>query len=268
MREINNNPEWLGKKFGRLTIIGFRWEKAGKYHAWTWDCKCDCGNMVYGVRPRSVKSGQTASCGCLKEEQNIHNLAEKRRTHGKSQSRLYGIWSKMKDRCNREKSPVYKNYGGRGIKLCDEWEHNFQAFYDWAISHGYSSDLTIERKDVNKGYCPENCCWITREEQARNKRNLRMVEIDGEEVTLKEACRRMNLPYQAVHLRITRYGMSVEDALNKPFIDKKNCLAQECRDHGLPYGTVRARLKSGWSEERALSEPIHEEKGPRRKQKE
>lgn len=174
----------------------------------------------------------------------------------------------MKDRCNREKSPVYKNYGGRGIKLCDEWEHNFQAFYDWAISHGYSSDLTIERKDVNKGYCPENCCWITREEQARNKRNLRMVEIDGEEVTLKEACRRMNLPYQAVHLRITRYGMSVEDALNTPFIDKKNCLAQKCRDHGLPYGTVRARIKAGWSEERALSEPIHEEKGPRRKQKE
>lgn len=268
MREINNNPEWLGKKFGRLTVIGFRRVENGENHAWAWDCKCDCGNIVYGIRPRSIKSGQTASCGCLKEEQNVHNLGESRITHGKTNTRLYGVWCHIKERCKNPHSPAYKNYGGRGICICNEWANDFQRFYEWAMGSGYKDGLTIERVNVNGNYCPENCCWITREEQARNKRNLRMVEIDGEEVTLKEACRRMNLPYQAVHLRITRYGMSVEDALNKPFIDKKNCLAQKCRDHGLPYGTVRARLKSGWSEERALSEPIHEEKGPRRKQKE
>lgn len=86
-------------------------------------------------------------------------------------------------------------------------------------------------------------------------------------MTLKEACRILNLPYKAVHLRITRYGMSADDALNTPFVDKKNCLAQKCRERGLSYGTIQARIKNGWSEERALSEPIHQEKGTRRKQK-
>ena len=75
MREINNNPEWIGKKFGRLTVVGFRKVKNGENHAWAWDCKCDCGNIVYGIRPRNVKSGQTASCGCLKKEQNKYKEA-------------------------------------------------------------------------------------------------------------------------------------------------------------------------------------------------
>ena len=260
MREINNNPEWIGKKFGRLTVVGFRKVKNGENHAWAWDCKCDCGNIVYGIRPRNVKSGQTASCGCLKKEQNIHNLAEKRRTHGKTNTRLYGVWCHIKERCKSPNCPAYKNYGGRGICVCDEWDSDFQAFYDWALENGYKDGLTIERIDVNGDYCPGNCCWITFDEQQRNKRNIRVVEIEGEKVTLKEACRRLNLPYKAVDLRVTRYGMSIEEAISTPFVDKSKSLAQKCKDHGLPYGTILARVKSGWSEERALLEPIHRAK--------
>lgn len=256
MREINNDKAWLGKKFGRLTVVGFRNVESGKYHAWAWDCKCDCGNMVYGLRPRSLKDGTTRSCGCIKKEQDRRNLGEKRRTHGKTNTRLYGIWSHIKARCYNPNVLAYKNYGGRGIFICDEWKDSFEAFYEWAISSGYREDLTIERIDVNKGYSPDNCCWVTLEEQAKNKRSIRYVELDGEKLPLKTACKRLGLPYQAVHLRITRYGMSVEDALSKPFSDKRDSLAQKCRELGLPYQTIVYRLKSGWGEDRAFSEPI------------
>ena len=97
MREKNNDPKWLGQKFGRLTVVGFRKIPNGNYSAWGWDCKCDCGNMLYGARPRSLRHGTTASCGCLKEEQNMHNLGEKRTTHGKTNTRLYGIWCHIKN---------------------------------------------------------------------------------------------------------------------------------------------------------------------------
>lgn len=261
MREKNNDPKWLGQKFGRLTVVGFRKIPNDNYSAWGWDCKCNCGNMLYGARPRSLRHGTTASCGCLKEEQNMHNLGEKRTTHGKTNTRLYGIWCHIKERCNNPNSPAYKNYGARGISICDEWCNNFQSFYNWAMSHGYEDNLSVERIDVNGNYCPENCCWIPIEEQAKNKRNIRFVEVNGKKMPLKTACKELNLPYKAVHLRITRYGMSIDEAMKTPFVDKEHCLAQKCRELGLPYRTIAARLKSGWSEERALSEPIHHEKG-------
>lgn len=166
----------------------------------------------------------------------------------------------MKGRCDKERDAAYKNYGGRGIKVCDEWHDNFQAFYDWAMSNGYTEELTIERIDNDKGYSPDNCRWITKEEQARNKRNIRYVELDGEKIPLKTACERLGLPYQAVHLRITRYGMSIEEALNKPFVDKSQSLAAKCRERGLPYTTIQFRIKSGWDEERAFNEPIKNRK--------
>lgn len=257
MRYVNNDPKWIGQKFGRLTVIGFKQTKSGKYNAFGWECKCDCGNTIFIARPRNVKCGQTRSCGCIKREIDKVRLGESRRTHGKSKTRLYGIWSKMKERCDNENTPAYHNYGGRGVKVCEEWHDNFQAFYDWAIVNGYDDTLTIERKDNNKGYSPDNCCWITREEQARNKRNIQYVLIDGEKLPLKTACEKLGLPYKAVHLRVARYGMSIDEAIRKPFKDKSKTLSAKCKEAGLPYGTVFARIKSGWSEERALSEPVH-----------
>lgn len=253
----NNDASWIGKRFGRLTVVGFRRidTGGGKQYAWGWDCRCDCGKVVYGLRPRAVKNGGTRSCGCLKEEQNIHNLGEKRRTHGKTNTRLYGIWSHIKERCNNPNCPAYMNYGGRGIKLCDEWK-DFSVFYTWSLQNGYDDGLTIERVDVNGGYCPENCCWVPFEEQAKNKRNIRYVDLDGEKMPLKTACERLGLPYKAIHLRITRYGMTPKEAITTPFKDMKTSLAEKCRRAGLPYSTVFARIKSGWDEQRALSVPV------------
>lgn len=211
----NDDPKFLGQRYGRLTVIGFT-ESTVREGSVAWVCRCDCGNNITVNKPGNVKCGQTKSCGCLKDEQNIHNLAEKRRTHGMSETRLFRIWEKMRDRCNNPNVPAYKNYGGRGIKVCNEWDESFVAFYEWAIAAGYNDELTIERVDNDKGYGPDNCCWITREEQQRNKRNIRFVELDGERIPLKTACDRLGVSYKAVHLRITRHGWDVERALYTP----------------------------------------------------
>lgn len=92
--------------------------------------------------------------------------------HGQSQSRLYRIWANMKTRCTNPNSTRFKDWGARGITVCEEWRNDFQAFYDWAMSNGYSDDLTIDRIDNGKGYCPENCRWATYSEQNLNKKSV------------------------------------------------------------------------------------------------
>lgn len=90
--------------------------------------------------------------------------------HGGYGSRLYSIWQHMRSRCNTPSTFAYEYYGGRGIKICHEWQHSFEAFRDWALSHGYTDDLTIDRVDTDGDYTPENCRWITQSEQTRNRR--------------------------------------------------------------------------------------------------
>jgi hypothetical protein len=161
----------------------------------------------------------------------------------------------MKGRCETPTNPAYPNYGGRGIMVCDEW-HDFQAFYDWAMENGYADDLSIERIDVDKGYSPDNCRWATMLEQARNKQTTVRVMCNGDEVPLKVACERLGLPYKAVHLRMTRYGMSYEEAVSTPFVDKSKSLKRRCEEAGMDYHMVYYRIhKCGWPEEKALTIP-------------
>ena len=151
-----------GKKFGRLTVLR-RAESINKRTLWL--CRCECGNKVV-VEAYNLKTGHTQSCGCLQREA----TSEANKTHGKTHSRLYRIWICMQNRCYRRSYHAYKHYGGRGITVCDEWLHNFQTFYDWAMTNGYRDDLSIDRIDTNKGYSPDNCRWTTMAEQNKNKR--------------------------------------------------------------------------------------------------
>lgn len=147
-----------GLRFGRLVTI----EQIGfdKHHRATWKCKCDCGNFV-NVNVNNLIFSRTQSCGCLHKE-NFN-----RKTHNESKTRLYRIWCGMRARCYSSKSNVFKWYGGKGIKVCEEWNENYESFRDWAMANGYEEGLSIDRINSNGNYEPSNCRWLTRAENAR-----------------------------------------------------------------------------------------------------
>lgn len=130
-------------------------------------------------------------------------------------TRLYRIWLAMKNRCQNEKNLRYKDYGGRGIKVCNEWRNDFQTFYDWAMSNGYSDDLTIDRIDNNGNYEPSNCRWITTKEQNNNSRRCHVVEWDGEKHNITEWSKILGIPRHVLSNRLTQYDYSVERAFTE-----------------------------------------------------
>lgn len=154
-----------GQRFGRLTVLR-RAENIGIYTAW--ECLFDCGNKKI-IRGNSIKSGMTRSCGCLYSEK------KRNKKHGLSKTKLHGIWRSMKSRCYNNNTAVFKNYGGRGITVCQEWINDFYSFWQWALANGYKEGLSIERIDNDKGYSPDNCRWATPKEQTRNRRKTLII---------------------------------------------------------------------------------------------
>lgn len=174
----------VGKAFKNIEGMQFEKLKAISIHhindgGCYWNCECECGNKTI-VRASSLLTGDTKSCGCLRNETLLHE------THGMSDTRLYRIWNGMKDRCYNKNAPEYDNYGGRGITVCKEWLDDFMNFYNWAMANGYRDDLTIDRKDNDKDYCPENCRWATYKMQSNNKRNNLYVLYNGKKITISE----------------------------------------------------------------------------------
>lgn len=180
----------IGQKFGRLTVIekiGARKKPCGKT-IMIWKCKCDCGNITE-ASTNALRSGEKISCGCFRKDREIKRTrtsdSQIRNVkdygtgefmqiicteHGLSRTRLYNIWQAMKTRCYNKNHKFYKDYGGRGVKICDEWQHDFMSFRKWAINNGYKDGLTIDRIDVNGNYEPSNCRWATMSVQNKNKR--------------------------------------------------------------------------------------------------
>lgn len=198
-----------GRRFGKLTVK----ERAPDYvfpsgaRAVQWLCVCDCGQEKV-VRAQDLKSGDTKSCGCLNSE-----IVSKRNfVHGQSKTRLYHVWSTMKGRCSNPKVERYPYYGGRGIKVCSEWEHSFENFKKWAEENGYAEGLTIDRINFDGPYSPENCRWVTTRCQNRNcSRNLYCC-INGRTKTVVEWCEMYGQKPSTVYARLKR-GWSIEKAL-------------------------------------------------------
>lgn len=159
--------QMINVKFGRLKVISQATPTKDNHKRWL--CECECGNNVI-VDGRDLRKGATKSCGCLLREKVSDRIIKMNTKHGDAHTRLYHIWQNMKDRCYRAKNKHYKDYGGRGITVCNEW-FDYITFKKWSINNGYQSNLTIDRIDVNGNYEPSNCRWITIQEQQRNKRN-------------------------------------------------------------------------------------------------
>ena len=136
--------------------------------------------------------------------------------HGGKGTRLYRIWQMMKNRCHNPRTPRFKDYGARGITVCDEWKDDFQAFYDWAMSHGYSDDLTIDRIVNDKGYSPDNCRWATKLVQGNNSRHNHMVTYQGKTQSLSDWARGLGVSFHLLSNRINNYGWSIERAFTTP----------------------------------------------------
>lgn len=196
-----------GIKFGKVVALG-RSVFIGVKNRWVFEC--ECGNK-FSSRKHNVTSGETASCGCYAKEQRLKGV----KTHGLSRTKFYRVWCSMRRRCNDPNVSEYKNYGGRGIKVCERWL-DFNNFYDDMYS-SYKEGLTLERTDNEKGYCKENCKWITHKEQHSNKRTTRLVTLDGETLCFRDTCKKFRINEGIAYSKL-RKGMSYKQI----FIMKEN----------------------------------------------
>lgn len=173
----------LGEKYGRLTLTRFIERRGNNLY---FECDCECGNKKIASYS-NIKCGNVRSCGCWQRESRIITHT----THRKENLKLYKVYDGMKQRCCNPNNISYKNYGGRGITVCDEWlgKHGFDTFFEWANKNGYKEGLSIDRIDNNKGYSPSNCKWATLYEQGANKRNNIVITYHGETHIISEWAR-------------------------------------------------------------------------------
>lgn len=200
MRKMNLS----GRVFGRLTAI----EECGKSangKITLWMCRCECGNTTK-ASTADLNRGHSRSCGCLQRD----SVTEMSSTHGMSNTKIYKVWKSIKARCCDQNNKSYPAYGGRGIKMCDRWLNSFEAFLN---DMGYpEAGTSLDRKNNNGDYTPENCRWATPKEQARNTRRNRLITHQGKSMCLSAWAEELNVPRGLIKDRL-RLGWSVERAL-------------------------------------------------------
>ena len=208
----------VGQKFNRLTVIKFIPPSERTVRGYNWLCQCECGKMIK-ANANKLKSGMQQSCGCLKEEMK-YNIGNVNKKYKYSNKRLYGVYKAMLNRCYNPNGREYKNYGGRGITVCDEWlgEYGYDAFAEWAISTGYDinaeyGDCTIDRNDVNKGYSPDNCSWKTNKQQQSNRRDTIILSYNGEKHSMKEWSEILGISYSKILYHVHK-GKTLEQIID------------------------------------------------------
>ena len=202
--------ELTGQKFGKLTVV----EKAenNKWNEAVWRCKCECGNETF-VSSKVLRLGHSRSCGCYKGEA----IKKAKTKHGKSNTKTHKTGREIKSRCFYHSNQAFRDYGGRGITMCERWQNSFEAFYEDVskLPHFGEKGYSLDRIDNNGNYEPNNVRWATSKEQNNNKRNNRKLNYNGETHTLSEWANIKHLSYTALFLRLRR-GWSIEKALETP----------------------------------------------------
>ena len=208
-----NFKDMTGQTFGYWNVI----ERApnDKDGNACWKCRCVCGTerIILG---HALRRGQTKSCGCMSSKMHTESSTKHGGcvTNGDIETKkLYAVWRAMRQRCSSPSVKAYKNYGGRGIRVCEEWDESFEAFRDWSKQNGYKVGLTIDRIDVNGNYEPQNCRWVSRAVQSNNTRRTRRITYNGEMHSLYEWAQITGLNYNTLIGRIYHYGWPVSEAL-------------------------------------------------------
>lgn len=205
----NPGPRFIdltGKMFGKLIVmrlLGHAIKPDGGRGNTVWLCQCECGSETR-VWVGNLNKGHTRSCGCLRPEAN--------KTHGMHKSRLYSVWQAMKRRCHSPTDPGYARYGGRGITVCDRWRDSFENFYAdmGEPPEGYS----LERKDNNQGYNPDNCKWATDHQQKRNISRNRWITFEDKTQILMDWSRELGIDEVTLYYRLT-HGWTIAQAFNR-----------------------------------------------------
>src|ERR1043166_5489142 len=195
-----------GQPFGRWTVLGRAESQDGRAY---WHCRCICGSMR-DVHGKSLRQGKSTSCGCVWKEL-PHEYAK---THGMTNTREYHSWAGMKSRCTNPRDRAYARYGGRGITVCDAWVQSFESFYK-DMGPCPSPKHSLERRNNEKGYAPDNCYWATSTQQNRNRCNTRLLTLNGETKPLPEWAEVLGIAARLIALRLWN-GWSHEKALLTP----------------------------------------------------
>lgn len=194
----------VGERYDRIVVLSRAEDyvtPTGKHYS-QWLCKCDCGNTTL-VLGDNLK--RTHSCGC-KSVEAAAAVGKMNYRHGGAangkKERLYRIWDGIKKRCYNPKTDSFPRYGGRGITMCEEWENDYAVFKDWALSHGYRDDLSIDRIDSDGDYCPDNCRWATNKEQQNNLSSNRWIDLHGQKLTVAQFSERYGVPHYLILHRL------------------------------------------------------------------
>lgn len=211
----NTFIDLTGKQFGRLTVIERAEDQvspSGRHRA-MWLCKCECGNTKV-INGENLKGGKTLSCGCLHRQRAREAMLK----HGDTDSRLYNVWSAIKRRCYKQDDPAYSWYGGRGVKMCEEWRNDYSAFREWALESGYRYDAkrgecTLDRVDNDGDYTPSNCRWVSMKEQANNKSTNHYIAFGDVTHTIAEWAEILDMPYSKLRKQLADCDFDIEKVI-------------------------------------------------------
>lgn len=192
----------IGRKFGRLFVV----KRAGSLKMKglsrkTWLCKCDCGNTKI-IDTKSLTSGNTRSCGCLLHDENVKKHIDE--TIREEHQHLRAVWKNIKNRCYKSNNPEYHRYGGRGIKMCDEWFYSSKSFINWCLNNGYILGLTIDRINNDGNYEPSNCQFVTLSENVLKEK--KHITIAGVTLRHSELSEILGFKRKYVNARIRKVG--------------------------------------------------------------